>query len=379
MSCSVTDVFGDVAESETRRDLITVHTVMSEDFKIVLPVITKKINATYLRCLEQSFDPDPLEDPSSLSSVIRRAGYLLSPKVMRIIIGILDYDFTFSEYIIPRSHEKVLETQRHEEAHERKMRVKRRFAEEMRKCVEELEKRVKVCHQCGKKGKYSTCNDCYFLPVVSKYQKLKEDLTEDGDVEPNPGPGRRRIRSVPVRRTTVPVRRKFKSQTRGKFANDKQMERNLLGFSTSRDLSYCDGSDQRNAVALNFFCWAMKLTDVWDPDPLLATGGITGFAEMAAFFLRFIVLWCKIKVSIANREPYPIHVGAVASPTSLVGSIGSRTQALDAFERPGKLFFQELSREQGMDRVQFERKLNPATILGNRQLYRGSGDRKSVV
>jgi len=119
--------------------------------------------------------------------------------------------------------------------------------------------------------------------------------------------------------------------------------------------------------------WTLRSNDVFDPDPLLLTGGITGFAEMSAFYERFIVQQMHSRVTFANRESFPIKVGVVLTPSSILPSITSRALALDALERFGQVACFELSSQGGMDRKTCNFTFDPAAVLGHPGEYHNSG------
>lgn len=146
----------------------------------------------------------------------------------------------------------------------------------------------------------------------------------------------------------------------------------VLGAYKTTVLKYVDPSDQRYAAVSNYLVWAMKLNDLYDPDPLLATGGITGFSEMAAFYREYIVERVQIKCSFANQESFPIHVAVLATPTSLVSTVTSRSLALDAMERWGVLFRGEIGHNTGQDTLKMTVVVKPQDVFGDK-IYRTDG------
>lgn len=146
-----------------------------------------------------------------------------------------------------------------------------------------------------------------------------------------------------------------------------------LGSSKVTWLKYVDGTDQRTATGVNWAVWRLKLTDVYDPDPLLLTGGITGYNEFSAFFNRWRVLANQITLTVTNREVFPLHFGILLAPSDITSLLSSRALALDALERPGCIFHKELSAQGGMDRTSFSRRIELKHILGDASTLR-AGD-----
>jgi len=150
-------------------------------------------------------------------------------------------------------------------------------------------------------------------------------------------------------------------------------EKLVLGSFRKVQLCYVDGSDQRANAGANFFVWRLRLNDVFDPDPLLLTGGITGYPEMVAIFNRWRVQSVHFKCTVANRESFPIHFGILASPSDMATTITSRALALDALERPYTLYRTELSTQSGMDRSTCTRHIQLQRVLGD-LTYHTSGE-----
>jgi len=146
-----------------------------------------------------------------------------------------------------------------------------------------------------------------------------------------------------------------------------------LGPTKTTWLKYVDGSDQRAFAGFGYGSWLMKLNDVYDPDPLLGTGGITGFAEMSAFYRRWIVQKVRMTAYVCNRETFPLKLAVILSPDPITTNIVSRATALDAMERWGVLGTYELSPQTGMDRIDFDFSVLPPRVLGDPGIYRNSG------
>jgi hypothetical protein len=145
----------------------------------------------------------------------------------------------------------------------------------------------------------------------------------------------------------------------------------VLGNSRRVTLVYEDGSDTRAFVGQNYGVWAIKANDVYDPDPLLGTGGITGYAELVAFFSLWLVDQVDLDLCFVSNEPaIALKLAIVLSPLALTGSISSRTLALDAIERPNCVWKSEIGETTGMSRVKVPPiSFRPNAIVGDKRYY----------
>lgn len=180
-----------------------------------------------------------------------------------------------------------------------------------------------------------------------------------------------------------PRSRKNARRTNGKRTNVKQTplvnraqtsmgQKVLLGSFQKVDLIYADADSQRNNPANSYLAFSFRINDVYDPDPLILSGGITGFNEMSAFFSRFHVEEVEVDIVMDNQEQFPLTVCPVFAPTDLVAAIGSRSLAVDAMERWGAIKPIVLGHVTGQDRYIMQTlRIKPSMVLGNPALYNG--------
>jgi len=147
----------------------------------------------------------------------------------------------------------------------------------------------------------------------------------------------------------------------------------ILGASKETDLQYVDADSFRKDGGNTYLAYDFKINDVYDPDPLFLTGGVTGFNEMCAFFLRFRVDAVEIHAQFSNQETFAVTVGIIFSPERLATSIGSRSLAIDALERYGAEPPMIMGPASGNGLAKFPiMRVKPSRVLGNPAAYYGS-------
>ena len=136
-----------------------------------------------------------------------------------------------------------------------------------------------------------------------------------------------------------------------------------------RMLRYCDSTYVRNNPGGNFLVYSFRINDLYDPDPIILSGSVSGFKELMQFYSYYRVLSVNIGVHITNNETFSIMYGGVFSQTNLTGVISSRDDAINALESTLSSRVRVLSAKGGMDRGFLNMKISPATILGDRRQY----------
>lgn len=136
-----------------------------------------------------------------------------------------------------------------------------------------------------------------------------------------------------------------------------------------RKLNYVDSIYQRNNAGNNYLVYAFRINDLWDPDPLLLTGSISGFKEIMQFYTTYRVMNFKIHLKISNNEAFPLLYGYVFSQTSLVGVIPTRDSAIDALENDFSTRARMISAKGGIDTEEIQSQIKPAEVLGDQRQY----------
>lgn len=136
-----------------------------------------------------------------------------------------------------------------------------------------------------------------------------------------------------------------------------------------RKLNYVDSIYQRNNGGNNYLVYAFRINDLYDPDPLLLTGSISGFKEIMQFYTTYRVMNFKVHLKISNNEAFPLLYGYVFSQTSLVGVIPTRDSAIDALENDYSTRARMISAKGGIDTEEIQSQITPAEVLGDRRQY----------
>jgi len=134
------------------------------------------------------------------------------------------------------------------------------------------------------------------------------------------------------------------------------------------DLYYQDGTETRNNAGGLVLSWRYRNNSVYDPDPLLGTGSISGFVEWAAFYDRYRVIEFSYDLDIVNMETFPVVVSA--APTLLdVGANYASTIDFPAFPYGSK---RVLGTSAGQGRSRLSGQLNLAMFEGSPAYYTDS-------
>jgi hypothetical protein len=131
------------------------------------------------------------------------------------------------------------------------------------------------------------------------------------------------------------------------------------------DLFYQDPTETRNNAGGLVLSWRYRVNSVYDPDPLLGTGAISGFVEWAAFYDRYRVINFSYDVDIVNMENFPVAL--TAAPTLLdVGANYASTIDLAAFPYGSK---RVLGSNAGQGRSKISGQLDLALFEGSPSVY----------
>lgn len=136
-----------------------------------------------------------------------------------------------------------------------------------------------------------------------------------------------------------------------------------------RTLRYVDGSYVRNAPGSNYLVYSFRINDLYDPDPAILSGSISGFKEIMQFYSNYRVLHTSIQVHITNNESFSLMYGGVFSQTNLTGVISSRDDAINALESVFSSKAKILSAKGGFDRGSLFMSVKPSYLLGDSKQY----------
>jgi hypothetical protein len=136
-------------------------------------------------------------------------------------------------------------------------------------------------------------------------------------------------------------------------------------------LKYNDGFTLKTNAGNQSLYYRMRMNDVFDPNPLIFSGAISGYLEIAALYRRYLVLGIDITIDFINNETFPVIVCLAPSEIDLATVIISAPTVLNLSEYPlAKRVI--LSERGGMNRAKVRFRLNLATFVGQAQAYRDS-------
>lgn len=207
------------------------------------------------------------------------------------------------------------------------------------------------------------CPEILDIPTYEQVLGWDKDLTLEC-IEPNPGP-----------------KNKFngnkKRGNRGRLKNNNNNQRvirqerpNLIMPPRHvASLMYVDGAYVRNNPGNNYLVYSFRINDLYDPDPLILSGSVSGFKELMQFYQYYRVLNFSASIQISNNESFDLMYGAVFSQSNLTGTITSRDDAINALENnycKGPFL---LSEKTGIDRATMNLRIKPANLLGVPRQY----------
>lgn len=136
-----------------------------------------------------------------------------------------------------------------------------------------------------------------------------------------------------------------------------------------RKLRYVDSAYVRNNPGNNFLVYAFRVNDLYDPDPTILSGSLSGFKELMQFYAQYRVLHLTASVTIINLETFPIMYGMCFSTNNLTGVIATRDDAINALENHFSTKAHILSGKGGIDRAKLSRGEYMHKIVGDKKQY----------
>lgn len=132
-------------------------------------------------------------------------------------------------------------------------------------------------------------------------------------------------------------------------------------------LAYQDGNTSRLSSGNPWNYFAMRANSVYDPDPLLASGGISGFSEWGAFYRTYRVLDVEIRWTVANvtgNQPISVFalLSSVATPATTYAGLVNLSE--NSMATPVRT----ISQVGGMDRTTITARWSLWKLMGQQQL-----------
>jgi len=154
------------------------------------------------------------------------------------------------------------------------------------------------------------------------------------------------------------------NKRRGHGQNFRVRIRGSMPDSVLVHLVYQDDQEIRQNVPGTTGSWRYRMNSVYDPDPLLGTGALSGFTEWAAMFGKYRVEEFRYNIRIANLELFPQMVIVAPSITDLGANFSRITQMPEVPGGKSSL----VSGMGGQDKCFFKGKINLTNFLGSRTL-----------
>jgi hypothetical protein len=133
-------------------------------------------------------------------------------------------------------------------------------------------------------------------------------------------------------------------------------------------LSYADNTNVRNNIGASYLFYQLRSNGLYDPDPLLLSGGISGFTEYGGFYRKYRVESVEVEWTISNNESFPVIIVFGAANSNLATVVTSSNDVLDLAENPYGVI-KELSAAGGQDRITIRSKISLAQLVGQSEYY----------
>lgn len=137
-----------------------------------------------------------------------------------------------------------------------------------------------------------------------------------------------------------------------------------------RNLYYVDSNYVRSNGGANYLVYAFKINDLFDPDPLILSGSVSGFKEIMQFYLNYRVMNSKLDIKITNNEAFSLLWGIFFAPISYVGSLPNRDAALNTLENGLTTGAKILAAKGGIDKDSVQVEIPCHLVLGNATQYK---------
>lgn len=141
---------------------------------------------------------------------------------------------------------------------------------------------------------------------------------------------------------------------------------------TFKRFNYIDSAYARNNPGNNYLVFSFRINDLYDPDPTILSGSISGLKEMMQFYQYYRVNHVNVSMKIFNNETFAILYGAVFSQSNLTGTISSRDDAINSLENDFSTRARLLSAKSGLDHEDIYFQIRPELLLGDKKQYEAS-------
>jgi len=129
-------------------------------------------------------------------------------------------------------------------------------------------------------------------------------------------------------------------------------------------LTYTDNSIIRGASGASYFVYTLRANGLYDPDPLLLTGGISGFTEWGGLYRQYLVESVTVTWDVANAQTFPIQIVFAPSLTNLSTIITSAAAVSNLAENK-QAQQRIISGVGGQDRARIKTTINLRSFVAN--------------
>jgi len=99
-------------------------------------------------------------------------------------------------------------------------------------------------------------------------------------------------------------------------------------------LEYTDELVSKTNAGNQFIYYRNRMNDVFDPNPLVLTGQVVGFPELAAIYGRYMVIHFSAELEFINNEAFPVSILVAPSLVDLATVVTGPIPAINISELP---------------------------------------------
>jgi hypothetical protein len=136
-------------------------------------------------------------------------------------------------------------------------------------------------------------------------------------------------------------------------------------------LHFTDEALIKTNAGQQYLYWRVRMNDAFDPGPLILSGSMSGFNEMAALYRRYLVLNFRAELTFVNNESTPVFLAAVPTDIDQATVVTSAASAINLGEYAmAKSCL--LAQSTGMNRTSFKFNINLPVFVGQQGAYKDS-------
>jgi hypothetical protein len=145
------------------------------------------------------------------------------------------------------------------------------------------------------------------------------------------------------------------------------------------NLTYADLTLNRNNAGSKWNSWRIRMNSVYDPDPLLLTGAVSGFLEWSNFYRKYLVTHFTVDAEISNKDAFAVGITAAPTTADIIAALNTPAACQDLSETPLAIKAKTVSQAGGVDRIKISKTIDLAQFCGNRNAYLDSLQYASLI